>query len=127
MTWERRRPALGDRLRGESGPIGETGQHVSKAGAAKDFESANNGSVPREGDSRCSPAFRVAAAWREMEGCLAGELNGWPSPFRALGSSFSSDIVVDKVDYLGSFLGKVLSIVREDSRSRSRSGSGSDG
>ncbi len=98
MTWERRRPALRDRLRGESGPIGEPGRYISKGVAVRDFEGANDGSVPRDGDSRCSPAFRVAAACREMDGCLAGELDGCPSPFRALGSSFSSDIVGDKVD-----------------------------
>jgi hypothetical protein len=73
------------------------------------FESAHGVSLPREGDSRCSPAFKVAAAWREMDGCLAGELDGWLSPFRALGSSPSSDIVHDEAAVLGRFGGKVLS------------------
>lgn len=41
-------------------------------------EEASNGlqnvdDVPLLGDSRCNPAFRVAAAWREIDGCLDGE------------------------------------------------------
>jgi hypothetical protein len=45
------------------------------------------GNLPLVGDSRCNPAFSVAAAWREIDGCLAGEDERGLSPFKALESS----------------------------------------
>ena len=62
MTWERRRPALRDRLRGESGPIGEPGRYISKAVAVGDFEGAKR---------RIRTSRRGLALQSRVQGCCS--------------------------------------------------------
>lgn len=54
-------------------------------------------SVPRDGDSRCKPAFNVAAAWRDMDGRLVEEVDEGLSPFETLDGSPSGDMMCGAV------------------------------
>ena len=71
--------------------MGEPGKYISNA--VEELSGVGEMFAPLVGDSRCRPAFKVAAAWSEMDGCLAGEDAGGPSPFKALGSSPSGDML----------------------------------
>ncbi len=67
---------------------------VISANQARALRTPRGLSIPLDGDSRCRPAFKVATAWREMEGCLEGGDGGGAPPLKAFDNSLS-DMMCD--------------------------------
>ena len=93
-TWERRCSVLDGSRFGERGLLGEA--KLMSAQQVDALTALMTVSVPRDGDSRCRPAFKVAAACREMDGCLDGGEGGGPPPLNAFDSSLSDMMFADQ-------------------------------